>query len=89
MFNQCKPAEAIERYAGDSYIQPIRTSETASRLSSTTSSEWPLSTPASEWSSFGRSPTGDLCTGDRCTGLGPERQMDAFAEGFPFLPDGG
>jgi predicted SnoaL-like aldol condensation-catalyzing enzyme len=25
MFNQCQPAEAIQRYAGDVYLQPILT----------------------------------------------------------------
>jgi len=38
MFNQCGPADAIEKYAGDTYIRTTRRWPMASRRSSTTSS---------------------------------------------------
>ena len=51
MFNQSRPREAIERYAGEHYIQHNRTSRTGRTPSSTTSTAWPVSTRASGSSS--------------------------------------
>ena len=40
MFNQCQPAEAIERYVGDEYIQLTRRWRMGSRLLSNISRGW-------------------------------------------------
>ena len=56
MFNQCRPREAIERYAGEQYIQPIQVLLTARKGSSPISRKPLAITPASVWNSNEWSP---------------------------------
>ena len=53
MFDECRPAQAIERYAGAEYIQHNPASVTASRRSSTISNGWRSSIQVSGSSSSG------------------------------------
>ena len=57
MFNQCRPADAIEKYAGTPTSSTTRRWPMASRRSSTTSSGQRTTTPGSGPSSSGRLPT--------------------------------
>jgi predicted SnoaL-like aldol condensation-catalyzing enzyme len=51
MFNDCRPRVAIERYAGDVYIQRNPHMPTEQTASSPLSSAWRANGPASAWTS--------------------------------------
>jgi hypothetical protein len=67
MFKECRPTEAIERYAGATYAQHDPHVGDGKRRSSITSLAWRRSTPASRSNSCWCSPTGttSYCTATR------------------------
>jgi hypothetical protein len=67
MFNQCKPAEAIERYAGDTYIQHNPHVADGKEAFISYFNRWPRSTQGSESTSRGLLPktTTSFCTVNR------------------------
>ena len=54
MLNHCKPAEGVEKYVGELYIQHNPGGQTASKDSSNISPEWRRSIPESACNSSAR-----------------------------------